>query len=323
MKSTFFVLLLTLAAVLCFAQEKAATPVPDLSKLTQDQLDACLKNPKSCGSNGNWAFAMELIRRKQATLPQPGNGPAKPDLSSFSSEQLKACYNDRTICAADNIYEISDELASRLPGFSTEQLLACFDNWKICGAGESRASGWPISDELARRGDLHELLNRYWNERSWEIRDGIEHVAYHFDTPEVTDFMRRVLIARKEDGDEFYWPANYLAKKCDPSGLKELSTGRHRNQGSLQYETTLVLFGKCQYRPAIPYLAGTALHDFSFNIVGSAEESLEALYPDHPKDFATLPEEQKYYCARAIQEGFRVHCSTKLPRQDRDGKTGP
>jgi hypothetical protein len=193
----------------------------------------------------------------------------------------------------------------------TEQLIACFDNWRICGTGEGQESGWPISDELARRGNPHHLLVRYWKEPNWLIRNGIEHVAYHFDTPEVTAFMQRVLIERKKDGEDFYWPANYLAKKCNPLGLKELCPGRHRNQGSLQYETTLVLFGKCQYRPAIPYLAGVALYDFSFNIVGAAEESLDVLYPDHSKKLDTLKEVQKYYCGRAKREGFRLDCKSK------------
>jgi hypothetical protein len=94
----------------------------------------------------------------------------------------------------------------------TEQLVACFDNWRICGTGEGQASGWPISDEIARRGDPRDLLVRYWKEPNWLVRNGIEHVAYHFDTPEVTAFMQRVLIERKKDGEDFYWPANYLAK---------------------------------------------------------------------------------------------------------------
>jgi hypothetical protein len=234
-----------------------------------------------------------------------------PDLTKFSSEQLKACFDNSKVCGNSNVFDISDELASRLPSFSTEQLLSCFADWKICGVGEDRASGWPISDELARRGDPQILLKRYWKEPRWEIRDGIEHVAYHFDTPEITAFMERVLVERKKDGDDFYWPANYLAKKCDLLGLKELSSGRHRNQGSLQYETTLVLFGKCQYRPAIPYLVGDALYDFSGNIIDAAEESLDALYPDHPKKLEKLEDIQKYYCGRAKKEGFRMACKSK------------
>ena len=233
------------------------------------------------------------------------------DLSKFSSEQLKACFDNAKGCGSNNIWDISGELVSRLPTLPTEQLIACFDNWRICGTGEDQASGWPISDEIARRGNPNGLLVRYWEEPNWLIRNEIEHVAYHFDTREVTAFMQKVLVERKKDGEDFYWPANYLAKKCDPLGLKELSTGRHRNQGSMQYQTTLVLFGKCQYRPAISYLVEDALYDFSGNIIAAAEESLDVLYPDHPKNLDTLEKVQKYYCCRAKKEGFKVSCNSK------------
>jgi hypothetical protein len=89
-----------------------------------------------------------------------------------------------------------------LSRFSDEQLVACFDKYEICGAADSRASGWQISDELAKRGDPHDLLVRYWQEHKWLIRDGIEHVAYHFDSPEVTAFMKRVVAERVKDGED-------------------------------------------------------------------------------------------------------------------------
>ena len=255
-----------------------------------------------------WALLLSLT-----SLPctcQSSENSAKSDLGKFSFDQLKACLNDAKICGTDSHWDISDELVRRLPDFSSAQLLACFDEWEICG-GEDRASGWPISDELARRGDPHELLVRYWKERKWLIRHGIEDVAYHFDTPEVTAFMRQILSARVKDGEDRYWPVNYLAKKCDPAALKELSRGSYRNQGSLQYQTSVELFGKCKYRPAIPYLVDTAVYDWSFNIAIAADHSLHALYPDGPKDFDKLAEMQQYFCTRARGEGFKVHCNSK------------
>jgi hypothetical protein len=234
-----------------------------------------------------------------------------PDLTKFSSEQVKSCFNDSKNCGSSNIYATSDELVSRLPTLPTEQLLSCFANWKICGTGEGQADGWSISDELARRGNPHELLVRYWKEPNWLIRNGIEHVAYHFDTPEVTAFMQRVLVERKKDGEDFYWPANYLAKKCDPIGLKELSTGRHRNQGRMQYQTTVKLFGKCKYRPAIPYLVESALHDYCGNITDEAIIDLQALYRHSRTSFNKLEDAQKYYCGRAKDEGLKVDCNSK------------
>jgi hypothetical protein len=123
--------------------------------------------------------------------------------------------------------------------------------------------------------------------------------------------MRRILTERIEDGEDRYWPINYLAKKCDSAALKELSTGHYRNQGSLQYQTSVELFGKCKYRSSIPYLVDTAIYDLSFNIVGAAQDSLRALYPDSPKDFEELEEMQQYFCERAKREGFGVHCKSR------------
>jgi hypothetical protein len=237
--------------------------------------------------------------------------PAKSDLSKFSSDQLKACYEDKKICGADEQWEISDELANRLPAFSTRQLLSCFADWKICGVSEDSASGWPISDELARRGKSHKLLLRYWTEPNDQIRDGIVHAAYHFKNSEVTTFMQKVLAEGKGEDEELYWPANYLAKKCDLNGLKWLSSRPQRSKGCLQFATTIPLFGKCLYRPAIPYLVTYSLHDACLNIVNAAETDLRAMYPHSPKEFGSIEDMQTYYCARARKEGFQVHCSSK------------
>lgn len=241
-------------------------------------------------------------------LGQPGQPPSKPDLSTISSTQLKTCQGKPESCGVNDSLAINDELAKRLGEYTVDQVLACYADWKICGVEESRPTGWPISDYLASRGDPHDLLVRYWKERKWLIRNGIERVAYHFDTPEVTTFMQRVVRQRMYDGEDLYWPARYLAEKCDPLGLHWLRNGRGRNQGSMNYESTLTFFGKCGYRPAIPWLV-EELDDFSLNAVGGAEESLEALYPDHPKSFETLVDERKYYCGRARKEGFRLRCS--------------
>lgn len=234
---------------------------------------------------------------------QQSNKP--PDLSKFSADQLKLCFDQLKICGADNIYEIGDEFKRRLPQFSTEQLLACFDDWKICGLGEGMADGWPISDELAKRGNLQEVLDHYWKVDKWTIREGIEHVAYHFDNPQVTAFMKRAMDAHPKNKDD-YWPVNYLAKKCDVTALKKLSSGRYRNEGCSQYSTSVELFGKCQYRPAIPYLVQDAINDACFNVVESAEVSLHALYPDSPKTFDQLDAMQQYFTRRAQREGFKL-----------------
>ncbi len=182
-------------------------------------------------------------------------------------------------------------------------LLSCFDDWKVC-----ERSDWDIADELLKRDAVHELLGSYWKESRFMVRNGIEKVAYQANSGEVTAFMRSIVAEKVDDGDDDYFPVNYMAKKCFPQALQELSTGKYRNQGSMQYETSVELFGKCKYRPAIPYLVGAALHDFSFNIIEAADHSLHKLYPDSPKAFDELAAMQRYYCDRAHKEGFKVKC---------------
>jgi len=101
----------------------------------------------------------------------------------------------------------------------------------------------------------HQLLVRYWKEPKSPIREGIEHVAYHFDNAEVTSLMQRVMTQQIKNGEKEYWPIAYLAKKCNETALKELSSGRYRGEGSLQYDTSVELFGKCRFRPATQVIA--------------------------------------------------------------------
>jgi hypothetical protein len=242
---------------------------------------------------------------------QSTKSPTKPDLSKFSSDQLRACYNDKTICGTQDQSAISDELASRLPKFSTDQLVACFADWKICGSIDSTATGWPISDEIARRGGPHALLMRYRIERNPRIRSGIVEVAYHFQSPEASGFMETVLEERKLDSESLFWAADYLAENCNAKGLSWLSSRKGRDLGCIQFAGTVKVFGKCLYRPSIPYLVRYSLRDACLNVVGDAEESLEKLYPDHLKKFVTLESEQQYYCSRALQEGFHIDCDSE------------
>jgi hypothetical protein len=236
------------------------------------------------------------------------------DLTKFSSEQLRACFDDPKVCGSADAEAISSELYGRISAMSSEKLVACFEDWKICGAGESISTGWLISDELAHRGSPHQLLLRYWKEPNREIRDGIVHVAYHFKNAEVTAFMRKVLAqasSDESDEEELYWPANYLAKECDPNGLKWLISKPQRSQGCMQFATTVPLFGKCRYRPAIPYLITYSLNDACLNIMGEAEEDLHDMFPHSPKEFTSIESMQKYYCGRAKQEGLKIDCKSK------------
>ncbi len=233
---------------------------------------------------------------------------SKVRLSDLSTVQLEDCYTHRALCGNATAYEVSNELASRLKKLPSSLLVACFADWKLCGAADNEASGWQISDELASRKYLKPLLKRYWTEPNEGIRWGIIDVAYHFDTPAVAAFMKRVMDQQIAAGKAEYWPVNYMAKRCDPLALRELAKGTFRNEGCMQYETSMKLFGKCRYKPAVPYLVDDALNDMCLNITDSGEQSLKKLFPDAPRNFRTLPAMRDYYCLKAKEEGFKVDC---------------
>jgi hypothetical protein len=245
-------------------------------------------------------FATSLL------IAQYPENTSKPDLSKFSSAQLSSCFKNMTTCGTDNETLIANELATRLPQFSTNQLLACFAEWRICGA-----DSYSLTDEIVRRGHPELLIARYWKESNSSIREGILQVVYQVHSEEVTVFICKVLEEKKGDDEYLYWPANYLAKQCDTDALQWLSTRKGRSQSCMEFAATVTLFGKCHYRPAIPYLIAYSLNDACMNIVGEAEIDLRAMYPHSPKEFKSIENMQKYYCGRAKQEGLKVHCQSK------------
>jgi hypothetical protein len=233
-------------------------------------------------------------------------------LRKVSTEQLRKCYADATVCGTPDQNEISEELTRRIPEMTTDELMACYADWHVCGTRENETTGMPISDEIAKRGNPVPLMDGYWKQQNPAIRAGIERVAYHFDYPQVLSFMQDVLAKRLDDGENWYYPSNYLARRrCDPDALKLLSTGESRKQGCVQFESTVQAFGRCKYRPAIPYLVDSALSDLCENIVNAAAEDLRNFYPKGPKTFPDAPTAQKYYCGTAKKEGLTVSCSTE------------
>ncbi len=257
------------------------------------------------------AYFIACITAVAICNSQTNNAASSSNLSRFSSAQLQACYEDKSICGTSDSYAISDELTKRLPAFSTEQLVACFGDWKICGVENDVETGWAVSREVARRGQPDRLLAAYWTQKDEDVRDGIVHAAYWLKTPEVQTFMKKVLATGQGNEDDLYWPADYLAKSCDSDGLKWLSERQDRPEGCILWAPTVALFGKCKYRPAIPYLIENSLQDACLNIVDAAAEDLHKMYPEGPRAFHTLEDAQNYYCRLAKQEGIHVACEAK------------
>ena len=257
------------------------------------------------------AASLALVLLSGVVCAQTPSQVHHSDLRGFTSEQLVVCFDDKNVCGNDDIYQIGDELIRRLPQLSTDKLVACLGDWKICGASNSESDGWAVSEELARRGNPHPLLTRYWSESDQDVRYGIVHAVYHFRSPEVTAFMEKVLDS--QDGDEgfLFWPADYLAKQCNSKGLSWLSTRQGRPESCMVFSSTVPLFGKCRYRPAIPYLVEHSIGDACLNIVDAAVTDLRKLFPGSPKIFNNIEDMQSYFCSRAKKEGYKVVCDSK------------
>jgi hypothetical protein len=198
------------------------------------------------------------------------------------------------------------DTSSDLSQFSRDTLLSCFSKFAPC-----ETDSWSLAEELKSRGDTAALFERYWRTKDQAIRAGIEKVAYREDSPAARTFLRQVVTRQMDDGEGLYYPLNNIAKHCEETGLRALATGRYRDQGSSQYETSLRLFGRCTYRPAIPYLVDTALFDASLNVIDGAEDSLRKLYPQAPTNFPDLASMRRYFCAQAKAERIRVSCTAK------------
>lgn len=263
-----------------------------------------------------WATALVLSLGICALSFEPccAQTQSPPNFKRLSDAQLTQCYDDAKVCGTADANAISEELTRRLPEMTTDQLVACFADWHICGVREGETTGLPISDEIARRGNPVPLMVSYWQQQSPAIRAGIEHVAAHFDIPQALTFMQDVFAKHMDDGENLYFPANYLARRrCDADALKLLSSGKSRSQGCVQFESTVRFFGRCKYRPAIPYLVDSALSDLCENIVNSAAEDLQGFYPKGPQTFDSPEDAQRFYCGEAKKEGFAVACTTTSP----------
>jgi len=231
-------------------------------------------------------------------------------LSSYSHQQLVACIDKPELCHQKSSISVEDELSKRLSGMSTADLVHCFSDWKICGAGE-----WDVEAELEKRHETDSLIHKYGFDSDPLVRGGIELVAYRSKSTTAASYLRRVFQEKLDDGDHLYWPAMYLGKSCDQHALAYLNPGIHSKSiadnfsvSSLMFSDTVALFGKCHYRPAIPYMAQIGMFAASLNLVDAADTSLRKLYPGAPKRFSSLDLQQKYWCNRVKQSGFEIHC---------------
>jgi hypothetical protein len=110
-------------------------------------------------------------------------------------------------------------------------------------------------------------------------------------------------VSLDEGGDlDSYFAAQYVAERGNLKALEILN--RHYFQygiSSWQWSYSIALFGKYGFRKAIPNLVDS-LDAASLNVVDAAFDSLQALYPDSPRQFNSLGAAQKYYKGRMESE---------------------
>ncbi len=165
---------------------------------------------------------------------------------------------------------------------------------------------WSIADTLGKPQNKTFLLSAFQGSPSNNEKLGIIYALYRIDDPEVTDFFRRLVAEKYDDGEELYYPLNYLAKRCETDALRILSgngKGGYKGEpGCLQWAKTVELFGKCKYRPAIPYLINS-IQAACMNIGVAAVDDLREIYPGSPsfKD-SSLEQIEQYFRKRVAAE---------------------
>jgi hypothetical protein len=192
-----------------------------------------------------------------------------------------------------------------------ERLLDKLSNVAECG----QDCRWKIADVLGKPKNKTFLLSEFQKSTNQEQRLGIIYALYRLKGHDVAGFFRGLVREKYDDGEELYYPLNYLAKQCDRDALRVLSGDGHGGDrgypGCMQWGTTVEVFGKCMYRPAIPYLI-SSIHAACLNIGIAAVEDLRKLYPGSPSF--------KNYSLDQIERYFRQRATAEFPPEALPGR---
>jgi len=170
---------------------------------------------------------------------------------------------------------------------------------------------WDIANVLGKRKNKAFLLSEFQKKKDGNHRLGIIYALYRINDREVAAFFKRLIADGYDDGEDLYYPLNYLAKRCDPDALRVLSGNGHGGYkgypGCLQWGKTVELFGKCKYRPAIPYLINS-IQAACMNIGIAAVEDLRKMYAGCPSF--------EDYSLEQIEQYFRTRATADLTRSE-------
>jgi hypothetical protein len=199
--------------------------------------------------------------------------------------------------------------------------------WSLAAAGCSDpnnvkpgkpSASWPALSSSAQDNQVNNLLARL--ERSQDEGERVEIIAgsdslWESHDPRVYNALLKRLSA--EQTKEAMCVAWYLAKRGNAKALAILNQNNYKYPvSSYEWSYVIAVFGKQKYAPAVPALIDD-MSAASLNVVGAAEESLRAFYPDSPsdKDFGTIEKAQSYFRKRYESEhqGQQQRPSSKQP----------
>jgi hypothetical protein len=183
-----------------------------------------------------------------------------------------------------------------LKSLSSNALIDCLAD-QTCGQ-----SYWAVSIELARRRPIPLLISSYGKSTNSLQRTGILLALHGIDSEEVAHFMRAAIDSKRLTDDDLYYANDYLGERCDPEALRFLSGSGTREHFQLaacsDWARTVSYFGKCRYVSAAKFLVN-ALQNQCLDVDAAAVQSLSALFPDHPKQFASQKAMVAYYSKRS------------------------
>lgn len=174
--------------------------------------------------------------------------------------------------------------------------------WAKQGAWEDPYAA--VSAELLRRRDTGFLIDAYVRTSNETTRHYLVLTLCQIDDPAVLRAFQGWLSESESEAN--YRIADYAARRGDRIALAQLN--RHYFMypvSSVQWASTVELFGRFGHRQAIPNLVNS-LDAASLNLAEAALHALRLLYPDAPKIFTTSQDAQQYFRARFEAESRGV-----------------
>jgi len=186
----------------------------------------------------------------------------------------------------------------RAAALSTGELLGCLRSDAHCGIEE-----WAIREEMSRRKEVALLTAAYRTSTDEAQKDRLAEVLFEVDDLEVARFMGALMTPAATLRD--YYAAQYLAQRGDRRALSIMNQNYFKYPvSSAAWASTVQLFGKYRYRPAISHLI-ESIDAASVNVAAAAVESLQLLFPGSPSEFKSVAEAKKYFRERARRQVSR------------------